>query len=407
MDDQLAESIGAAVRSARLANRQTQVVVAGLTGVTTDYLYQIERGKKLPTVPVLTKLAAVLNVPLSTLLAEPGIRRHQRSAGRDTGAALYRALTQPVAPYEPPSVLELHDHVRSAWRIWQTSPNRYSELGAQLPMLITDVEFGQQRYTAEGERAERRHMQGCAVDLYGLLRTVAKRVGRIDLSLLVADRAIRAAEEADDPLRLAAARWNLSHVLLADREAEGAESVAMRAAEELAPLVSVGGDAATDAAALSGALTLLGAIAAVRQGQAWTARGRVRDVTPLADRTGERNVFWTAFGPTNVAMYAMSVEVEAGEAAEGLRLAEHIDYGRSPSIERRVAFLLEQAKGYTQRRDFGSALALLQAASREAPEDVVHRPTACQLLTTVIQRGRRGVAAEAAQFAQHAGVSVG
>jgi hypothetical protein len=66
------------------------------------------------------------------------------------------------------------------------------------------------------QRAERRQVQCCAVDLYGLLRTVAKRVGRLDLSLLVADRAIRAAQAADDPHRLVAARWNLAHVLLAN-----------------------------------------------------------------------------------------------------------------------------------------------------------------------------------------------
>jgi hypothetical protein len=43
-------------------------------------------------------------------------------------------------------------------------------------------------------------------------------------------------------------------------------------------------------------------------------------------------------------MYAVTVEIEAGEVAEGLRLAEQIDHRRSPSIERRVAFLLDQAK---------------------------------------------------------------
>jgi len=105
-------------------------------------------------------------------------------------------------------------------------------------------------------------------------------------------------------------------------------------------------------------------------------------------------------------MYAVSVEVEAGESAEGLRLAERVDHDRSPSIERRVAFLLEQAKGYTQRRDFGGALTLLHTASREAPEDVAHRPTARELLGTIIGRGRRGVANEAAQLAQRMGLPV-
>ncbi|MGH3714262.1 MAG: hypothetical protein ACRDT4_12495 [Micromonosporaceae bacterium] len=103
----------------------------------------------------------------------------------------------------------------------------------------------------------------------------------------------------------------------------------------------------------------------------------------------------------------MSVELEAGEAAEALRLAERIDWHRSPSIERRVALLLEQAAGHAQRQDLGCAFAVLQAAAREAPEDVVHRPAARRLVSTVIQRGRRGVAVEAAALAERVGIPVG
>jgi hypothetical protein len=108
-----------------------------------------------------------------------------------------------------------------------------------------------------------------------------------------------------------------------------------------------------------------------------------------------------------VAMHAVSIEVEAGEAAEGLRLAERVDHDRSPSIERRVAFLLEQAKRYTQRREFAGALLLLQAASREAPEDMVHRRAARNVLRSVVQRGRRGVATEAMRLAEHVGMPIG
>ena len=147
-------------------------------------------------------------------------------------------------------------------------------------------------------------------------------------------------------------------------------------------------------------------MASARQGQVWQARDRVRQAYPLAARTGERNVYWTAFGPTNVAMYAVSVEVEAGETAEALRLAERTDHGRSPSIERRVAFLLDQAKGYAQRRDYAGALVLLQTAGRDAPEDISYRPAAQQLVNTVIRRGRRGVASEAAQLAGRLGVAI-
>jgi len=52
MDDELAQAFGERARFARQSNRQTQAVVAGLTGITPDYLYQIERGKKLPALPI-------------------------------------------------------------------------------------------------------------------------------------------------------------------------------------------------------------------------------------------------------------------------------------------------------------------------------------------------------------------
>ena len=105
-------------------------------------------------------------------------------------------------------------------------------------------------------------------------------------------------------------------------------------------------------------------------------------------------------------MFAVSVAVETGAAADGLRLAEQIDHERSPSIERRVAFLLDQAKSHQQRRDYTGTLMMLGTAEREAPEDVRHRPAARLLLHTLVQRGRRTVATEAARLATRVGVTL-
>lgn len=57
-DDHLAQMIGERVRFYRTASRRTKAVVAGLAGITPDYLYQIERGQKVPTVALLAQLAA-------------------------------------------------------------------------------------------------------------------------------------------------------------------------------------------------------------------------------------------------------------------------------------------------------------------------------------------------------------
>ena len=97
---------------------------------------------------------------------------------------------------------------------------------------------------------------------------------------------------------------------------------------------------------------------------------------------------------------ASSVEVEAGETSQACHLGEELDYEQSPSIERRVAFLLEQARSHQQRGDHGSALVLLHTAEREAPEDVAYRPVAHEVLRGLIQRASRTTAKEAARMAQ-------
>ncbi|GLY39617.1 transcriptional regulator [Amycolatopsis sp. NBRC 101858] len=385
------------MRFYRTAAHQTKTVVAGLTGITPDYLYQIERGQKLPTIAVLAQLADVLRVKPGDLLDDQPAPRPPR-ASDVTADAIYRAMTTPQAA-APAALPDLKNQVQAAWHAWQTSPHRYSELTTDLPELVAATEA-----TIRGAAGrQQRQAQTVAADLYGLLRTVTKRVGRVDLSLLAADRAQRAAEQADDPVRLAGARWNLTQVLLADGRAEEAEAMAMSALADLRPLLRADH---REAVALSGALLLIAAVAAVRNGDAWTGRDRLRQAAPLAERTGDCNTCWTAFGPTNVAMYAVTVEVESGEAVEGLRLAAQVDHERSPSIERRVAFLLDQAKGYAQRRDFATTLALLGTAEQDAPEDVRFRPAAHTLLRTVIERGRRTVSVEAVRLAADIGLPV-
>ncbi|MCI2422145.1 helix-turn-helix domain-containing protein [Saccharopolyspora sp. K220] len=397
MVDQLALDVGERVRFHRLAAKKTQNVVAGLAGITTDYLYQIERGKKLPTVPVLVAIADALDVPPASLIntqSQEVVPRQSRAAGEE----LHRAMTlRPAAEGEPLPLADLRNQINEAWRLWQSSPTRYSQVSGLLGNLIVEVERSLHTADATGTGCEAHR---AAADLYGLTRTVAKRTGRVDLALLAADRGLRAAEVSDDSLRVGAARWNLAHVALAERHHEVAEDIAMNAAHELRD------HSGPDAAAVYGSLILVAGVAAARRRDMWTARDRVRSVMPVAWKTGECNTLWTAFGPTNVAMHAVSIEVEAGETSQACHLAEEIEHERSPSIERRVAFLLEQARSYQQRKDYGSALVLLNSAEREAPEDVAYRPLAHSILREVVQRAGRTTAKEAARLAEKLSVPV-
>lgn len=346
--------IGERLRFYRQGQRKTQAVVAGLAGVTEDYLSQIERGLKTPTIALLHQFARILGVPVSVLLGEP--RFEHDGAVHPVASAVRRAMMsygRSGAGEGPVSLAGLRDRVDSAWGIWQTSPNRYTEAAAVLPDLITDVQHAARSFRAPDEGEERREAARLMADLHFLLRTFTKRIGRTDLSLLAADRAVAAAEDADDPLRVAAAHWNLGHILLAQDEAEAAEEVTIRAAEDVRSHLEDG----ADWVAMYGALWLVAVIASVRHGDSWTARDRLREhAWPAVRRAGEGNVLWTVFGPTNVGLHAMSVEMEAGEAAEGLRFADDIDVSRSPSLERQMTFYLEVARLCDQRRDDAAVL---------------------------------------------------
>lgn len=58
--------IGERIRFYR--GRRRQVDVAALAHVSVDYLSEIERGKKMPAIPVMYRFAEILGVPIAALL---------------------------------------------------------------------------------------------------------------------------------------------------------------------------------------------------------------------------------------------------------------------------------------------------------------------------------------------------
>ncbi|MDH6523485.1 hypothetical protein M2163_000010 [Streptomyces sp. SAI-135] len=141
---------------------------------------------------------------------------------------------------------------------------------------------------------------------------------------------MQAAEEADDPVRRAAASWSLGHALLSHHEpdaVEEAKEIAFKAVEQLHAL-----PADTASQAVEGALELVAIVSDARRRDWPQARwGLEQRALPLARTVREGNIQWTVFGHTNVALHAMSIEMFAGDAAGGLRLADQVDTSRLSS----------------------------------------------------------------------------
>ncbi|WP_411090777.1 helix-turn-helix domain-containing protein [Streptomyces sp. 049-1] len=392
--------IGDRIRHYRGGRRQD--AVAGLIGITPDYLSQIERGLKVPSLPILYALAQELGVPTAALLSEQA--PVEDDAADTAEAAVGRALLGygPARSAQPVCAGELRDRVERAWESWQNHGDRFTQAAETLPDLVADVEHAARAARAGSDVAERRAVLRAAADLYCLLRSYHRRTGRVDLATLAADRAMRAAEDADDPLRIAAAQWNLGHVLLAAGQPGEAEDLALHAAEQVAAAQLP----AIEKAAMGGALQLVAVVGAARRRRWWEARKRLTThAAPAARKVPDNsNIGWTVFGPTNLALHALSIDMEAGETAEALHTADAIDTSTMPSLEREFTFGLEVAACHSQRRDDAAALLSLLSLESVAPEDLARNPVARHLVMTVIRRARAMHARQAERLAERIGL---
>jgi transcriptional regulator with XRE-family HTH domain len=396
--------VGERVRFFRETSKRTQVSVAARAGISVDHLYAIERGLRSPSMPVLFRLAAVLGQPVSALLSEPSF------GGEDPrspwGPALARALVDTGwAGPDTPDLEDLRGQLQALHRAYQETPKRYSVTAPFLPDLVRAITHATRLYRTPGDVERQRDAFRLGADLMLLVRPVAKYLNRPDLALMAGDRGVVYAQQADDPVRIAVCEWNLAQALSTHNEAEATEQVALEAAEALRPETTRDGTGQRDAMAIYGMLEMMAALAQVRQGDLPGAKVRIeREAAPIARRVGETNVYWTLFGPTNVAVWSVDVLTQAGNAAEALHEADRIDVAQLGSIERRATHLLTIGRAHEYRGDDASVLLTLMTLEREAPEDLQYRSGAHDLIRGLLHRMRPTFARDVRQLADRVGL---
>jgi hypothetical protein len=146
------------------------------------------------------------------------------------------------------------------------------------------------------------------------------------------------------------------------------------------------------------------AVLSGREGDRSTARANLAKARAIADRIGEdRNDYDTEFGPTNVLLHAVAVDVDLGDAGEALDIANQVDAsGLSP--ERQARFLIDVARAHAQRRHIDDATSALVEADRLAPEPVRTHPDARACLDDLLAQAGRRPPADLLTLAQRAGV---
>jgi tetratricopeptide (TPR) repeat protein len=175
-----------------------------------------------------------------------------------------------------------------------------------------------------------------------------------------------------DPLAVAASLFRMAHAFLTLGQIGQAEAVASAALAGLEQ--RAGREPTAETLSRCAAFHLVLAIAAARDNDRAAAHKHLDQAGQIARRLGEdRDDFGTEFGPTNVALHAVGVAVELGDAGQALDLARGIEAGRL-SPERQARYSIDLAQAHAMRRQTGEALRCLEVAEQLTPEQTrTHR----------------------------------
>lgn len=383
MSTEYQKALGRKIAFNRKRRGLSQKEFAGLLGRSEAWVSQVERGvRRIDRMTVLEKVADVLEVPVAELAAEAPIVASV-AEGEPPGASRLRLVLSAAHSLKAvlgqqnssPDIPALRAEVDRAWSL--THQGNYADLAELLEGLVPRLESA----TRSVPEAERPELFRLLAVMYHTCSGALANMCEPEAAWIAVDRAVVAAERANDPLLMAAGEFRLSLVFLGARHFEQAAQVSGSAADALRPLAESG---RAEAVALRGALTLQRAVAAARLNLADDAYGYLRDARAMAEEVGDgRNDYNTEFGPTNVGLHEVAVAVDLGDAGVALRAAQAVDES-GLSAERQTRFQIDVARAYAQRRQVADAVSALLRARELSPEMVRALPMVKQLAADLL-----------------------
>lgn len=444
---------GAIVRSARQAKGLTLAELGRRTGYSASQISRYERGiASLTDTDVLRRFAAALDLPpqLFGLLPDTGrprprhqtlintntvtghasaptvvcqprgedgddpVRRRELLAGAAglavgalsaSGAArnsdpasrldglLYGHGTRDVEPVPLAALRAATDQARG---LFQAA--RYDRLSAGLPRLIATA-------TATRHHAEGRVRQAADVllaDAYIVASNFMVKLNDDHLAWATADRAVQAADASGEPLILADARRSVATVMRRTGRRDRARALLIDAADDLAP----GREATPEHLSMYGTLLQVAAYTAAVDGDRTEADELISAARAAAMRLGrDANHGHTAFGPTNVTLYQVSIAQVLGDNGAAIAHARALNPAVIPTAERRGRYWIDVARAWHQWGKPEACYRSLLAAERAAPAEVRYRPPVRRMTRELLRTDRRGALPGLRAFATRIDVS--
>ncbi|MDN3055325.1 helix-turn-helix transcriptional regulator [Streptomyces sp. SRF1] len=400
-------SIGERIKVLRESRGMSRPVLANLCGRGTDWLKKIESGEReLRSHSLLLRLAAALQLSdLSVITGRPSDVAQPVPLGRLNhpgmpaiwAAVMHRSLAPASTDPVEPAVLQ--GRVDQTWQLWHASKNNRTEVSALLPELIRNAEAAAR--SLDGQ--DRRTALVALSDVYRLTGQATAYIAPAELAWVVADRAMAAAEQADQPAAIAAAAWNMGNILRETSYTDEALRVVTEAADLIRPHLD---NAPDDWRGVYGALQLHAAVTHAREGNegdAWRYWDKGNQVAKSLPASYVHPS--TVFGRANVDFHEVSVATDLKKAQKAIGLADDIDPSVMPSCERQARLWVEVARGHLQRGDRTAALHVMKLAHEIGRETVAYTPSARSVAADLWRKAPRALRPEAAHLAEAVGVT--
>ncbi|MGV9411640.1 helix-turn-helix domain-containing protein [Nocardia sp. NPDC003693] len=376
--------VGSRVAQGRKLRGWTQARLSMETGLSTSLISAVEQGRRAATPAFIAASAKALRTSTAELLGQPFAPTSVEDRELHGAIALLRnelaAYDLADSDIEVRPLAALADAAIRARRYRRDAAA--PKLAALLPALLTETRVLVHR--SHGHDRDRVFV--VLAELYYNVRSLAHKLGYVDLAASAVDRMTWAATASGDPLWIAASRFHRASLLTNGGDWKTALVFLEQCRADLEALLRAGTDG--DLIAWGG-LHLQSGLAAARAGNRDLADSHLAEAESTAKRIGHDRDEVLVFGPTNAGIWSVALAVELMDGGEALKRAEGLYIPAGTPRSRSGHHYIDLARAYLLHGDRAMVLDALHTAKGISPSLTRYHPMVHETIRVLARQDAR------------------
>lgn len=394
------DTIGQRIKERRQHRGWSLRFLASRMDMSPSGLSMIERGERSANNRhLLNDLAAALECSVADLIGEPFLPADRQLETAHARVNALRGVMVEAAPGYPPDNDRAPAPMETVESLYALAESRADDYDLAVTTdVLTQVIPDIHAHATAGDRRAAELLVRASFNAVSVFRTL----GYPGDALFAAERCREAARYLDDPVAIAVADAYRAMASVRGVSHRVGRTIAERAVDELAPHLDQPG-----ALQIAGILHLTQAYAAHGQRRADDAAEHLDEAEAIAARTGDGRAWGYYVGPTDVKVWRIGFEVDAGNPGRAVEIARDTPTGTLPTF-RQMYVYLDMARAFSgMRGKERDAVRSLLAAERVAPQFARSNPLARETARAIADRARRAaIGTELRGFCERSGVAL-